>query len=166
MLPRWSSRWWPAAGFSGRLPSSSQGEELFTRRDGTTFPVAFTSSPIITAGEVVGAVIAFQDITARIQADDALKASLREKEVLLKEIHHRVKNNLQIISSLLNLQAGYSEDSQLRAMFEDSQHRIQSMASFMSSSTRLATSHASISAATFTAWPANCSTHIRTSPPT
>jgi PAS domain S-box-containing protein len=111
-----------------RSHGTLQGEEVFTRRDGTMFPVVFTSSPIITAGEVVGAVVAFQDFTAHKRAEEALKASLREKEVLLKEIHHRVKNNLQIISSLLNLQAGHSEDPLLQAMLEDSQHRIQSVA--------------------------------------
>ena len=111
-----------------RSGGTVQGEEVFTRRDGSTFPVTFTSSPIVTEGEVLGAVIAFQDFTAHKQAEEALKASLREKEVLLKEIHHRVKNNLQIISSLLSLQAGYSETTDHRAMFEDSQHRIQSMA--------------------------------------
>jgi two-component sensor histidine kinase len=62
----------------------------------------------------------------RLQVE--LAASLQEKETLLKEIHHRVKNNLQLICSLLNLQAQSSDDMRLSAAFEDSSNRVRSMA--------------------------------------
>ena len=69
-----------------------------------------------------------RDITERKQAAEETQASLVEKEILLREIHHRVKNNMQVISSMLSLQANYTIDEQAQALFKDLETHIQSMA--------------------------------------
>jgi len=79
-------------------------------------------------GKVIGGVAVTVDITGRKRAEERIQASLREKEVLLKEIHHRVKNNLQVISSLVDLQADVLGDAALRGVFADLRDRVRSMA--------------------------------------
>ena len=77
--------------------------------------------------EVVGLVLFIKNITDRKVAEEKIKQSLHEKEVLLKEVHHRVKNNLQIISSILNLQSSTISDKQTLDLLKNSQDRIRSM---------------------------------------
>ena len=115
---------------------ASMGERLevveipIQRKDGSVRVVLWNSATLLgTDGKTAIATIAQgQDITERKQAEAQLKASLTEKGLLLSEVHHRVKNNLQIISSLLNLRFRKVRDSKTMAAFEDSQARIRSIA--------------------------------------
>jgi PAS domain S-box-containing protein len=80
------------------------------------------------SGKIIGILGVFEDITLQKRLETVLWESLQEKESLLKEIHHRVKNNLQIISSLLRLQAGKIENSEAKAALNATQDRVRSMA--------------------------------------
>ena len=103
-------------------------EYVFTRLDGSTFPAIVVSSVIFDHGRPVGLRGAVIDITERKQAEDTVQATLREKEILLREIHHRVKNNMQVISSLFNLEAGHITAENARRVLKEGQLRIRSMA--------------------------------------
>jgi two-component sensor histidine kinase len=105
------------------------GEVWHARRDGTVFPGLMRNSLLRdNAGNPVGLIGTVRDITDIKQVEEQLRTSVREKEVLLREIHHRVKNNMQVISSLLNIQSTYFKDKRSMEMFKETQNRVTSMA--------------------------------------
>lgn len=99
------------------------GDICGQRKDASTF-IQELSMNLTENGEIVGVC---RDISQRKEAEEQLKASLEEKELLLKEVHHRVKNNLQVISSIFSLQSQALEDEKALAILEESQNRISSM---------------------------------------
>lgn len=104
------------------------GRDLFAcRADGSEFPVEIGLNPMDT-GNGVMVLASIVDITERRRAQQVLEQALLEKTVLLNEVHHRVKNNLQVITSLLNLQANNADEPRVRDILNESQNRVRAMA--------------------------------------
>jgi PAS domain S-box-containing protein len=97
------------------------------RVDGTSFSAEVTLADLPGAG-AEGAIVAVRDLTERHRVEAELRRTVDEKTVLIQEVHHRVKNNLQIVSSLLALQAASVTDAAVREALFDTTRRIQSMA--------------------------------------
>jgi PAS domain S-box-containing protein len=103
-------------------------ETVWKRKDGTLINVLLRATALDGRDPSHGVTIAVLDITARKEAETVIKSSLREKETLLREIHHRVKNNLQIVTSLLALQSSVVHNADAIAAMKASQNRVHTMA--------------------------------------
>jgi PAS domain S-box-containing protein len=105
------------------------GEVKHIKKNGETFP-AFISASVLKneRGENIGMMSISRDITRIKETEEQLKKSVHEKEILLKEIHHRVKNNMQVISSILKLQSAYVKDKKTIELLDECRNRIASMA--------------------------------------
>jgi two-component sensor histidine kinase len=103
------------------------GQRDYLRKTGDVVPVEVSVNLIEVSNGKVMSVVA-RDISERKKAEEKIITSLREKELLLQEIHHRVKNNLQIVSSMLSLQANKSRDKEIQELFNKSQNRLRTMA--------------------------------------
>lgn len=105
-----------------------QVEWILENKEGKKIIFRVRPSLIKTKTSVIGILLIMEDITELKNVENSLKYSLKEKEVLLREIHHRVKNNLQIISSLLSLQRLQVEDPQTADILWECQGRVRAMA--------------------------------------
>lgn len=106
-----------------------EGEFKNRKKNGEYYWESVKITPVIDANDKIINFIAIKDdITIKKQQEEELKKNLEEKELMLREIHHRVKNNLQIVNSLLNLQQSSVDDPALKAQLLISQNRVKSMA--------------------------------------
>ncbi|QWR76140.1 sensor histidine kinase [Candidatus Magnetomonas plexicatena] len=103
-------------------------ENTHIHKDGRTIHVFVSAVPAMDQnGDIQGSFAVVTDITKRKEADEALKISFLEKKLLLRELHHRVKNNLQLIAALIGLQLKHVTDETYREMFIESQNRVHSI---------------------------------------
>jgi PAS domain S-box-containing protein len=107
---------------------SSVFENELTKKNGEKIWLETYVDPIVLENnQIEEATYIVHDITEKKQAEQLIKEALKEKEILLKEVHHRVKNNLQIISSIINLQSTFVKDESSQDMLKDIQNRIKTM---------------------------------------
>lgn len=111
------------------LKGTSKQIELkfYDRRNEEFWLEVFLTPVVLDNGEIKEIASVAHEISDKKTAESKLKDSLKEKELLLKEVHHRVKNNLQVISSILNLQSNYVDDENTLSILRESQNRIKSM---------------------------------------
>lgn len=140
MDPRWHTVYEDGAPLPGTDHPNERvlrtGQPVFDATMGVHTPdgelrwLKVNAVPVPRAGDGTGpaTVASFHDVTEARALDAQVRASLREKELLLKEIHHRVKNNLQIVSTLLDLQSDFTTDRAALTMFAESRSRVKSMA--------------------------------------
>ncbi|MTI88530.1 MAG: HAMP domain-containing protein [Balneolaceae bacterium] len=119
----------PLAANKKEASDNNSFEYSLKTKNGKEIPVIFSEADLIdTKGDFIGCVFVASDISSRIEQEERLKESLQEKEVLLAEIHHRVKNNLAVISGLLQLQSFKADNDVVKEALTESQLRIQSIA--------------------------------------
>lgn len=115
--------------YEQKRKSDHSFEFSLKHKNSRTIPVLFSEAELVdNSGTKVGSVAVASDITERKQAERRIRESLKEKEVMLAEIHHRVKNNLAVVSGLLQLQSFNAKNSDVQNALADSQLRIQSIA--------------------------------------
>src|SRR5919109_876259 len=120
-----------AVGVAGHMGQGFDlaGHYLWRANDGMVLPINGRATPMCDGvGNLLGVVWMLRDATADRQLAVQLQAVLREQEVLRREVHHRIKNDFQILASLLDMQADAIEDPRALAALEDSQQRIRAMA--------------------------------------
>lgn len=108
--------------------SKIQFEAVRQHKNGKRFMVEVIGKPVILGNNQLAVQTIYRDISIRKQHEQQILKDLEEKEILLKEVHHRVKNNMQVISSMLKLQSRYIQDEQAQEIFTNSQNRVKSMA--------------------------------------
>ena len=110
------------------LLAARPGRDLTARRaDGSTFATQVSLSPYH-VGDQLRIIATVRDVTAQRVVERRMETSLREKEVLLREVHHRVKNNMAVMSSLFYLQSRHAHDPETVRVFRESESRVRSMA--------------------------------------
>ena len=103
-------------------------ESIRFHKNGTKIDIEAIGKPILLGENQLALLVIYRDITERKRAEKRMVQDLKEKEILLKEVHHRVKNNMQVISSMLKLQSRFIEDKKALGLFKNSQNRVKSMA--------------------------------------
>ena len=104
-------------------------ELILKRKDGSKIEVSLNVDAVRNdAGKILYSISSWRDITERKHVENQIKKSLKEKDILIKEIYHRVKNNLAVVSGILNLQSKYIEDKKAIDAIRETQIRVTSMA--------------------------------------